>query len=520
MLMLKFFENKLLIACRLSAVFILVFCWSLPSIALELDWSGQFRTGTHWIRNYALDSDAGRVRDTTKESAGGYYIPGGGASNASFQTLFMRLRPTVVVNDNIYVKSDWWLGDPVFGFFGNAAPYTPDQRQFYSSQSRSSIISAQRFWGEFLSDVGTVQVGRVPLHWGLGLTWNSGEGVWDRYASTGDAIRLLSKFGSFSFSASIIKYSMGNTIAGACVSTPIGCSTIAGGGGLSDYSLLIKYENPDEDFEGGVNFIKRLAGAGQDPNAGFMGPGLVGSTQASAGMNYNTWDLYGRKKFGKFSVAGEVPIVTGELAGLSYKTYAIALETAYRFSDRWEVSSKLGRAPGQPNAANNQVDKFKSYFFNPNYQIGLIMFNYQLANFAGPHTVNNPITSQSTLLSPFDNPITNANYFSLHGGFSTDKWNFHSTFVMAKAVESAINGSAFFNSWRRRFYPNVSQKDQDSFLGWELDLGTTFKWDDFFLLALDGGIFFPGGFYKFSNVGTDNPTSSVIAGVAQIGVTF
>src|SRR5690606_7675673 len=111
--------------------------------------------------------------------------------------LFLRLRPSVIVNDNVTIKSEWWVGDPIFGIFGGSVPGLTSQRQFYSNQSAGSFVSAQRVWAELTTDVGTVQVGRAPLQWGLGLVWNAGDGIGDRYQSTGDLIRLVSRFGAF-----------------------------------------------------------------------------------------------------------------------------------------------------------------------------------------------------------------------------------------------------------------------------------------------------------------------------------
>ena len=212
--------------------------------ALELDWSGQFWSEYNFIHNYSMDTST-VGSDPVRSAAGGYYVPGGGTNDASFNSLFLRLRPKVVVNDNIYIKSEFWFGDPIYGMFGNAVPYASDQHQYSSSQSRGSILTAQRFWGEFLTDIGTVQIGRVPLHWGLGIVWDSGDNVWDRYMSTGDAIRWIAKFGSFSFIPSIIINSTGNTVGGACQvgggphCTP-GLGT-AGSERLFDYFQIRKY---------------------------------------------------------------------------------------------------------------------------------------------------------------------------------------------------------------------------------------------------------------------------------------
>ena len=48
----------------------------------------------------------------------------------------------------------------------------------------------------------------------------------------------------------------------------------------------------------------------------------------------------------------------------------------------------------------------------------MIMFNYQLRNFSGPNTQNNPNLGQQYMVSPYDNPITNANYINIGESYS------------------------------------------------------------------------------------------------------
>lgn len=490
--------------------------------ALELDWSGQFRSEAHYVRNYTLDGRSASATPDATRLGQGYYIPGGGDTSAHFQTLFMRLRPKLVVNDNIYVKSELWFGDPIFGFFGGSAPYTVDQRQYYSTQLRGSTVTAQRYWAELLSDIGTVQVGRAPQHWGLGLFWNNGEGIWDRYVSSADVIRLVSKFGAFTVTPGIAKYSQGNNIGGACDFNPAtgGCTPVLGTGVVSDYSLSFKYENADEDLEGGVNFVKRLAGASQDPSSGYLGVGATGAGQIPAGMNYVVWDLYGRKNFGRFSFGVEAPITDGNVGGVNYKTFAVATETEWKITDNWFTNLRAGHAPGQPDTAGALPSKYQAFYFNPNYKLGLIMFNYQLANFAGPNNQNNPGTGANGLLSPYDNSIVNANYLSLGAGYQTDKWIFRGNFIYARANESASATGNYFNTWRRTFETNTTGVAQATDLGWEMDYGVGFKWDEAFQVNVDAGWFFPGDFYKFSNTATPNATDSVFATVVRAGVNF
>jgi hypothetical protein len=494
------------------------------SQALELDWSGQFRTEFNFVHNYGADnSDAASIHDTTRDTAEGYYIPSGGTNDANWQTLFLRLDPKVIVNDNIYIKSEWWVGDPVFGMFGNGVPYTTDQKWYNSTSSRGSMITAQRFWGEFLSDIGTFQVGRAPLNWGLGVLWSAGDGVWDKYQSTGDVLRLVAKFGAFSVTPQIITYSMGNTFAGSCIyagGAGTVCNPGIGGGSVVDYSIALKYENPDEDFEGGVNFIKRLTGSSIDSTTGFVGPVSDLTGNRTVAMNYNTFDLYARKRFGRLSLAGEAPIVAGSIGGVDYSSFTLATEANWRASDMWELSLRAGRVPGQPNSDGPGLPDYKAFYFHPNYKIGMIMFNYQLANFSGPKNLNSTSATESRLLSPYDNPISNANYLSVNGILHADKWDFNLGLVYAQANEAALAGKHYFNVWTRKNSAAPATADQSKSLGWELDWGTGFQWDEYFRLSWDFGLFKPGAFYAFSDSPVSNQTDFVFASSFRIGVTF
>jgi hypothetical protein len=238
-------------------------------------------------------------------------------------------------------------------------------------------------------------------------------------------------------------------------------------------------------------------------------------------MSYNTWDLYGKKKLGKFTLGGELPIVSGSLGSGSYSTWSLATEVDWKISDSWDTSLRAGHAPGQPGSSNGVATELKTYYFNPNYKLGLIMFNYQFANFAGPNTLNNTNTAPQSLKSPYDNPVTNANYVTFGGAYHTDKWDFHGNFVFARANESAGAANGFnWNDWSRSYQPNGAGKEQSKSLGWEMDYGTTFQWDDNFQFGFDFGFFFPGAWWKYSNTAVDNATDMAFLTQARVGVSF
>lgn len=491
-----------------------LFCLSMLAIsanafAMDLDWSGQFRAEATMINGYAPDNYNGAATGT-----GGYEIAPAGSTNARFQTLFLRLRPKLIVNDNVSIKSEWWLGNPVTGFYGVDYPGTTrsDQRYYNSTFNGGSSISAQRFWAEFLTDLGTFQVGRAPHHWGLGLIHNSGDGVFDRYQTTGDTFKMISKFGNFTVIPAHTKYDFGNAAGGTCsggTCTPTTGHPV-GGATLSEYTFGLKYDNKDEDFEGGVNLIRRIARA-QSESVGINGIGV-------GGMNITIWDIYGRKKMGKFEFGIEAPIFNGELVGIPYKAFALATELKFRPSDAWDFSIKAGKVPGQPNNPNSTTDKWSMVYFHPSYKLGLLMFNYNFGNFAGNNNPNNG----NNVKSIYDNPITNANYMMFGTSFSTDKWRFSGSFVTAKADESAVAGQQFFNTWNRAYSTTAAVKEQGTSLGSEIDFGVALNWDEYTTFALDAGFLFPGDFYKFGNAasGADNDLGTIFGAVGSIAVKF
>jgi len=450
----------------------------IPAVAhaLDLDWSGDFRAENHWISNYRMDSS-----NPQPGTPAGYAIPGGDGK-AQFHTLFFCLRPRAIVNDNVYLRSELWFGSSATGFFGDATP-AADQASYNSTFSSGAAISAQRFWAEVLTDIGNVHVGRAPLNWGLGLVWNAGDGLYDRFQSTGDMIRLVSKFGAFSFSPAAVKYTAGNSISG---------------GGTSEYAIALKYENPDDEFEGGVNFIRRV-GTG-------LGTYAVGG---SGDANSNTWDIFTRKKLGKAEISAEAPITTGKISGTDASTYALALEGRYSASDVLSLSAKAGHVPGQ----SGDQSKIRGNFLHPNYKLGLVLFNYQFVNFNGANI------GPGAGASVFNAPITNANYLQLGGDYTSGKWVFRGSWIYARAAETAPAGGSYFNQWTRTFETNSGAAQSNS-LGWELDAGTTLKWDDHFEFKADAGMFVPGDFFKFTGGTTENQTGSILAVVLGVGAKF
>lgn len=481
--------------------------------ALQIDWGGQFWADQHWLNNYQLSrARPGVDADPIFTGAGGPYVPGVGQKNVVWYSMFLRLNPKLIVNDSINIKSQWHVGSPIYGFFGRSFPTTGDERlNFTGSQKDNFAIGAQRVWANLITDFGTIELGRAPIHWGLGAIWNSGDELFERFQSTGDMVRLTSKFGNFSISPSLVKIAMGRNAAG---SSDAAGNITQGSDDITDYNLAVKYDNSEEDFELGMMWTKRT-GSGAQTELQFNNAGT-----GSRRISYNLFDFYAQKKWGRWHLGGELPLFNGELGALdgvnefNYKTFAVVLKGGYT-SDIWDVDLNVGHVPGQePTAVGDR--KFSAVFLHKNYKTGLIMFNYNLYGLAN----NNPDrVAAAAVNSPYDNQIVNANYVALTPSAKLDKWKIKTTIVAAWADQVAQAGRRFYNYNRRQFFNAIG--NQSKFMGWEIDPGVEFKWDENFVIAWDVGFFFPGDFYKFANVPTQElQTDMMFASQVRAGITF
>ncbi len=478
----------------------LVFASTLGTAqAMDLDWHGQFRAETNWLWGY---SHGVALTNPTNVDQG-YTIPYNGSSPASFQNLFLRLDPRVIVNDNATIYTDIWVGTPDQGFFGSDLT---SQGKFHNTSTGRATISMNEFYAELATDFGTLKIGRAPLHWGLGLVWNNTHALFDRLPSTGDIIGLTTKLGAFKLMPAMVKYRLGSNLGGTYSSATN--STSEGWSGAADYTLGLAYENPDEQLDAGLLFMRRISGA----NANVVNPlSGVASNSATAGYGYNLWDFYLKKKASIFTVAVEVPLVSGQVQGVNYSSVAAAVDARAQLNDHWTIKAGFGQADGQDNISSTQSpSKMSSFYFHPDYRPGLIMFNFNRRNFSNGS-------------SAYNDPITNARFFSLGIDYGTGKWSYTLQGITASAMYTAsgILGTAYHNTLDGTFHATgAGATAQRPGMGVEVDYLMGYQWDEAIRLGMQMGLLFPGKFYEFSNSSVVNKQKVVFATVMNMSVKF
>jgi len=194
--------------------------------AISADFSGGFRFDENYLDDVA-QTPTGNI--ATNFSDHPHEIKGGEGtstypSNAHFQTFHLRLIPRLIVNDQTIIYSQWQVGptwgkavgsDPNFQFASQYSTTADNDRNqgnnrdyydfMYGRESLASTrgtdaIQMARAWTEFITDFGTLKLGRMPREWGMGLVWDAGEDIRDRFQSTADTAQLTIKLGNFELS--------------------------------------------------------------------------------------------------------------------------------------------------------------------------------------------------------------------------------------------------------------------------------------------------------------------------------
>ncbi len=455
------------------------------AMALPIDWHGSFGVDSSRINTYRMTDSLGlnsgndgdqRILDLGE----------GSAENASFQSYLLKLQPSLIVDDSVTINSEittnygrgGYLGDSSSKQGGDAASVagTPSvgsnygNALYFQNSTEGETLLVNKFYMELFADTATFVLGRYTKHWGLGALFNEGDEMWDRHVSIHDGVDIKFKIGSFYITPHWGKISTG--------------ATQLATDDVTDYGFSILYDNVEKDMAFGVLFSKRKSKQYAVDYA------YSGDSGAALGItNVKIWDIYLKKIFGSYSVAVEVPFVSGDLGFVkeaqqqtNYKATAVILENSFEISERWTFGLDLGQVSGDSGGAG----KFEAMYLHPNYQIAYLMFRYNLEN----------ISSGSG--SMHDSYITNTRFLKFYGKYFAENWSLYGAFIYGMAMETAQGGGnlAFNHEKNRSFTSNLAQADD---FGYELDFGFDYNWSANVVIGAQLGYFFVGDYYQFTN---------------------
>jgi hypothetical protein len=471
----------------------------VASQALPIDWHGSFGVDSTLIsdlrRIKAKDINTDISTNLVTQEVG---LDSGKKGSASWQSYIFKLAPTMVINDAATFFGELSTGYANGGYLGDS-PQTDKASGngaplYYHNQAQGQSITVKKAYLELYSDTATYMIGRHTYEWGLGAIYNDGNEAWDRHASSRDGITMKLKIGNFHVSPFWSK-----------VSNP-GYTDATN---TKEYGAALLYDNQERDIAFGLLYGKKSS----DANATFYKTTMnVPTPGVSLGANDITvTDLYFKKVFGKFDMAIEVPLMSGDLgkttattSSTTYSAKAFLLQTNYKHTDSWTIGFDGGQVSGH----DGSTAKFSALYLNPNYQVANLLFRYNMAALG---------SGQSA--SVYDSYITNARYFKLRSSYNSEKWTFDSAIIYAKALEVAKAGLVSYNHTNNKmFTATTSQSDS---LGTEIDFNAKYHWNKEISIGSGLGYLFTGDYFSYTNDATKtNAKKSSLLLQVNTSVTF
>lgn len=344
------------------------FCILFSAVAAnaDIEWGGTYRVEGVKIENSEMDNIE---------------------RNKQYMLHHLVLTPKITAYDGITIygrfdimNSASYPNSQVGQFFGSgvgsnppAVPGNADNSNVLSDRQSADFIAVNALYLTYAHEFGLLTVGRAPLQFGLGMTYNAGNGPFDHWFDNRDMVAYKFVTGNLSFTPMM----------GKVVENDIGFED-----DITDYMAQLMYENPDTDLKLGIMYRNRHAARhGNDaPTAPVFGDGTSASPLGSAGFKGEYWNLF----FSRY--VGESVKVGVELAAQSGKTgvnaggavveldgFGAAFELDWMPKEsNWAASFKAGTASGDdPTTANS----YEGFAFDRNYDVAFLLFNHPLGQY-------------------------------------------------------------------------------------------------------------------------------------------
>ena len=358
--------------------------------------------------------------------------------------------------DNVRINSEWMLlagsalnSTSLGGQTGNYSAGT-----IMGSDNAQAKLFIRRLWLDWSSDWGVFQMGRQPFNFGLGMTYNSGDGLWDYYGESVDRISYKLMMGS--------------------VALKFGYEILSEG--------AVNYYNDDQD-----GFMTEFSYTEPESNVdmGFLWHMYFGSGQRKV----HTYDLFQKKLFPTtgITVGWEAAYQKGQMTdqnggGKMDQVQAFGLLVDFSWKPgASEFDFKTGMATGDNNPGD---DKYYTFSFSRTYKIAMLLFNEDIG-IAGD--------------SIHGSKGIGADFNGLGAVFFAP--SYHHTFMDSLKVGTTIA----YAMTQKRPLTGTQKKS----LGTELDIDATYMWKENIETGIRMGWLFPSDY--FSSRATAMGTMATVA---------
>lgn len=402
---------------------VVLFAFSAFAYGADIEWSGVYRVeGFSQYKPDLADGDRG----------------------LDYGMQHLILRPKIVASDGFTIRSQfdvfnnaaypnshlgqYWGTGPRDGTGTNQnSTHSADQSNVFSEQGAAGTINVSQLYLTWDHEFGSLIVGRVPLQFGLGMTYSAGMGLFDHFYNTLDMIGYKLVFGNI-----FVEPMIGKSSGGA----------INRNDDVRDYLIQAHYESPEDGIELGAMYHLRQTGdQGSDgPMTDASGNQILGAAGgALTSASIQNINLYALKDTPVWHLGAEFGLQSGKAGILNANDdhvtlsgFGLALEAEYHPDDsRWKWGLKTGYATGDdPSSTGN----YEGYIFNRNYDVAFLLFNHPLGQYdvfrtrmigggGGQPNYTGAATSNE-IGAPDVDAISNVLYIAPYGVWQfSDHWN-------------------------------------------------------------------------------------------------
>lgn len=455
------------------------------AFAVPADWNGSLAFDTQIIKDFR------RTNDTCDDSKDGECIKSE-EENARFQSMILRLNPSLIVNDGVTVKAELSTGSVRTSNLGSSTTVADRDGNrsggSYFAQTTSSSLNVNQLYAELYADTALYKIGRFSKHYGLGAVLNGGDKATDRFFSGYEGIEAGLKLGNFHLTPMWAKLHTNDP----------NTSTQNPNGKYDAYETSVEavYDNPNRNMKFGVYYGLREV----ETNNTLYGSGP---------QNVTIIDVFFSKSWEKLSFQLEIPMLSGEVKNTyntgdaDFDTNAYILETKYKLSNNWHTGINAGIVKGD----DAETTSFEGMYLHPNYQVAEIMFRY---NYFGFNDADN--------YDIYNSSIVNTTYAKWFFHYEKGEWRWKLSALWAKANQVAENGKQFYNHAKKKSV--TATQDQADDLGYEFDISFEYQWNP--AVEFSGFLAYHvvGDYYAFSNDTEELETTNVMASGMRLSVSF
>lgn len=421
--------------------------------AMSIEWGGQYR-----FEYLQLNSTS--LADPAEGKA--YFLNS------------LQLSPKIIAADGFNVISRFdVLPNATYtnsqaGAFLGGGPSSAEQAAVTSESQGPVDLRVTQLYLSVQQENAAFVAGRAPIHFGLGITHNAGNGPFDHWGDTMDMVGYRFVIGNLSIMPIIGRPKDDGPSAGQYV---------------SDQIWNIEYNNAETESIFALFHQTRNAGFGSND-----GQGLYGSDGQSGGWKTQHVNFMLGRGWEKFKFKLEAGFNSGSTgltkAGNEIKVNGYGIVTEMQFvrpESKWDISLKGGVVSGD----NPESDNFEGYALDRNYDVGMLMFNHRFgqldvlgSGFQTPQTgCPTACAAIAKKDSIDDEAISNATFIAPSFNYKmSDRWTWKNTFVWAQLNEDSVVGA------------DLQGKD----LGFEWDTGFVYRPHERLQWVNQVGFFSPG----------------------------